>query len=602
MGVRTRSPVVAAVCALAVVLLVTVPPQSDATVAAQLAAAAGQVKVTARVESAVVSWRTRARAYRVQLRTPNRKWHTVVTTPRRQVRVSELQPDLRYRVRILGKRDGRWSRIARPSAWFVPRAAPSSPSPTPAPTPQPDPSQSPPEATTPSPWIEPGVTPPTQAIVSWVSPLGDDAAVGSEDSPLRTITEAWRRIPQGASLTAPHWIQVQPGTYSATEIPNYWEERHGTAANPIVVNAPNGGVTLSGDVNAFDVRYLTWRGIDIVRSGDTFHCERCSNIQIRDVRLAGGGSAHETVKINQSDHILIDGSDISGAYENAIDFVAVQYATISDNRIHHSEDWCAYVKGGSVGVVVQGNEIHDCGTGGFTAGQGTGFEFMVAPWLRYEAYAVSVIDNVIHDTYGAGLGVNGGANILMAYNTLYRVGARSHTVEFVHGSRSCDGDTATCRRHHDLGGWGNAGLDGQWIPSRRIAFVNNLVFNPPGVSSQWSHLQVADATDPPAGSNVPAPSLADDELVIRGNVFRNGTAEMDSGWSDDAEFWAANHVNDMTVDLVDPAGGDFRPVAGGHIATLVSVPIPTHAWVDSAVPSVEPPALDTARPPGARRP
>jgi hypothetical protein len=66
-----------------------------------------------------------------------------------------------------------------------------------------------------------------------------------------------------------------------------------------------------------------------------------------------------------------------------------------------------YEKGGSAYFQVEGNEFYDCGTGGFTAGQGTGFQFVVAPWLHYEAYNIKVINNIIHSTDGAGLGVNG---------------------------------------------------------------------------------------------------------------------------------------------------------------------------------------------------
>jgi hypothetical protein len=47
---------------------------------------------------------------------------------------------------------------------------------------------------------------------------------------------------------------------------------------------------------------------------------------------------------------------------------------------------------------------------------------MRTPWLHYEAYDIKVYNNVFHDIRGAGLSVSGGYNILMAYNTLYRVG------------------------------------------------------------------------------------------------------------------------------------------------------------------------------------
>lgn len=133
--------------------------------------------------------------------------------------------------------------------------------------------------------------------------------------------------------------------------------------------------------------------------------------------------------------------------------------------------------------LVAGNHIHDHGSTGFAAGQGTGFEFMEAPWLRYEAYDVKVrlqlaaapscswrqhrstgecpckaasaagvmvrvqpshpalqlINNVIRDIQGAGFGLWGCYDCLFAHNTLLRVGARSHLVDIKFGERSCDG-------------------------------------------------------------------------------------------------------------------------------------------------------------------
>lgn len=159
--------------------------------------------------------------------------------------------------------------------------------------------------------------------------------------------------------------------------------------------------------------------------------------------------AHDLVKVNQCQYMYIEDCDISGADDNAVDFVAVQYGHVHGNRIHNAQDWCMYTKGGfegsevwwypmgetthasDVGTVgdcnkhhrsnctwcdvwanwavrccvlwsfvapaggsayisVSENEFFDCGTGGFTAGQGTGLEFMVAPWLHYSAYAITV--------------------------------------------------------------------------------------------------------------------------------------------------------------------------------------------------------------------
>lgn len=114
--------------------------------------------------------------------------------------------------------------------------------------------------------------------------------------------------------------------------------------------------------------------------------------------------------------------------------------------------------------------------------QSTGFEFMTPPWLQYEAYDIKVgwrrwlpvaalanamarhtrvlllpahlasmplflphphpqfINNIIHDIEGAGFGVWGCYDCMLAYNTLVRVGSRSQVIEIVFGERSCDGE------------------------------------------------------------------------------------------------------------------------------------------------------------------
>jgi len=111
--------------------------------------------------------------------------------------------------------------------------------------------------------------------------------------------------------------------------------------------------------------------------------------------------------------VYIENCDVSGGWDNAIDFVAVQHGHVVGSRIHRAGDWAMYAKGGSAHLTIAGNEIFDAGTGGFTAGQGTGLEFMVAPYLTFEASDIRFVHNVVHDTQGAGFGVNGGSNILI---------------------------------------------------------------------------------------------------------------------------------------------------------------------------------------------
>ena len=437
----------------------------------------------------------------------------------------------------------------------------------------------------------------------WVDPLhGDNSWDGAtRATALRTITAAWQRIPAGVPLqSAGYRIRLVAGDYADSSFPVYWEDRQGTANYPIRIEAADGARTarLSGYINMANVDYVELRGLAVTNQGDVFHCEQCRHIVIDDTAMDGVRQAHETIKINQSQYITIENSDIQGSYENAIDFVAVQYATIRHNRIHGADDWCAYVKGGSAYISVEANTIYDCGTGGFTAGQGTGFEYMTSPWLHYEAYAVRVVNNVIHDTEGAGLGVNGGYDILFAYNTLYRVGARSHVLEVVHGGRSCDEDSLRCQDRHAQGGWGpiQVGGDAAPIPNRNVFIYNNLIVNPAGYQSQWQHLTVHGPLDPPAGLQVPSPALTDDNLHIVGNVIWNGPANHALGLGDDSGCQPANPtcneqqlrrdnaINTVEPHFVDVAALDFRLAHGADLPAPWPIPdFPT--WV-SLTPSV----------------
>lgn len=444
---------------------------------------------------------------------------------------------------------------------------------------------------------------------TWVDPVrGNDARAGStRATAVRTLAEAWRRIPQGKELTTGVRIVILPGRLTAAMVPNYLESRYGTAAAPIVIEAAGrrGSVTMAS-LNVFDTRYLTLRGVRIQASGgDGFHCEQCDHLTIDNSIIRGGsredGPVGDLLKVNQSQHVTITRSDVSGATDNAIDFVAVQYGSITGNRIHDAGDWCAYVKGGSAYIDVVGNEIYDCGTGGFTAGQGTGFQFMTAPWLQYEAYGVSVVNNLIHDTQGAGLGVNGGYDILMAHNTLTRVGQRSHVVEFVAGGRSCDGQPGDegrdrCAANLKAGGWGTTAVDSGEnfvrIPNRHVAFVNNLIVNPDGQGSQWQHFEIPGpyASAAQAASGAPNPARFDDDLVIAGNVIWNGPRNHPLGLGESTGCQASNPTCNEQQIRRDNAVNQVRPVltaagrpSASSAASLagIAVPIPALGWTDA---------------------
>jgi hypothetical protein len=74
--------------------------------------------------------------------------------------------------------------------------------------------------------------------------------------------------------------------------------------------------------------------------------------------------AHDLVKVNQCQYMYIEDCDISGADDNAVDFVAVQYGHVHGNRIHNAQDWCMYTKGASTAHCVS---VGAAGWGGWCA-------------------------------------------------------------------------------------------------------------------------------------------------------------------------------------------------------------------------------------------
>jgi hypothetical protein len=433
----------------------------------------------------------------------------------------------------------------------------------------------------------------------WVDPAGgsDTNAGTSRLAAFRTLTAAWNRVPINTPLTSGFRINLVAGTYPESAVPNYWESRHGTAAAPVILQAVDGaGTARLPNINMFDCQYVYMIGLHLsAGGGDVLHLEACEYILIRDTTIQGLGdinnynSPQEALKANQSQHLYIENSDISGGYDNAVDFVAVQYGHVVGSKIHRAVDWAMYAKGGSAYLTIAGNEFYDAGTGGFTAGQGTGFEFMSAPWLHYEAYDIQFVNNVVRNVEGAGIGVNGGYNILMAYNTLYDVGARSHVIEVVHGGRTCDGNTTQCAARLAQGGWGTSTTGGdEPIPDRNVYIYNNVIYNPDGNESQWQHFEIGAPRTPGSRSNIPSPSRTDVNLRIAGNLIWNGPASHPLGIADATladQVSRDNTINSVRPVFVDALNGDYRLASG--FAPPASVAIPSFSWSDApTVPAV----------------
>jgi len=430
---------------------------------------------------------------------------------------------------------------------------------------------------------------------------GNDANDGATpETALQSLDTAWQRIPRGETLTTGYRLNLSAGNYPDTLIPVYWESRYGTAQAPIIIQGTGMVETvLVANINVYDTHYIYFLDLTISYGSDAFHCELCQYLLIRNVKMVGAEpetyNAQETLKVNQSQYVYIEDSDISGAWNNALDFVSVQYGHILNNRIYNAGDWCGYVKGGSAYIRVEGNSFYDCDNGGFSTGEGTGFQYMTPPWIQYEAYFITIVNNTMVNTRGAGIGVQGGYNILVAYNTMYGIGERSHLIEVVYGSRSCDGQPGDegrerCAEYLALGGWGTEVIsDGEnyvRIPNKNVYIYNNIIIGSP---SQYNHFWI---TDPysgitQTGSGLPDVVVADENLQIRGNVISNGGEGFPFGIEGTgactdsnptcnlAQLNTDNTINSFIPDLAAPMEGVLNRRLDGNVCSATTYEIPT---------------------------
>ena len=352
---------------------------------------------------------------------------------------------------------------------------------------------------------------------------------------------------------------------------------------------------------------------------NVLHIENGDHILLRGLTLQGPqkclndncNDMQEVLKVNQSQYVYLEKSELSGSFQTGLDYFSVQHGHILANHIHHSGGRCAYVKGGSAYLRVEGNEFNNCVEAGFQAGEGSNLAFMREPWLHYEAYDIKVVNNILHDIRGAGLSVSGGYNILMAFNTLYKIGLEDEggrpwaLVQLIHGMRGCyaadefngsKGTQAQCQQLLDKGGWGTAALGddqaGEWIPNRNVYIFNNLFYNPAGSTTRYVQFVVNGPVKPPKQArNLPSPSRTDENLVIRNNFIwnkipgggelvgdNNGSGNLgcrkDNPACNEAQLAKDNFINQFEPQLRDPARGDFRLAAGGN---LLGIKINSHS-------------------------
>ena len=442
----------------------------------------------------------------------------------------------------------------------------------------------------------------------WVNPVnGNDGNSGATRAQaLRTVQAALSKTPRGVTFTATGYrILLTPGTYTDANFPHYVELRYGTAQLPLIVQAADGRntVTVTTYWNVYDCKYLYLLDVNIAPDPPEFaiHLERADHVLLRGGKFDGRKVAPQTVKINNSQYVYVEQCDIANSTGTTLDFVATRYGQVIGNRIHDGGNWNMFVKGGSAYFLIEANEFFNAPRGGFSAGQFTGFEYLDAPWVHYEAYDIKFVNNLIHDTTGCGMAVEGGYNILLAHNTLYRTGSENALIELLPGNRICTENTTACAQQQARGGWGTASTsDIHSLPNRNVFVYNNLIYNPAGVQSRWMHILVRGPMTNVAGSNLPSPATLDQNLQVRGNLIWNGPANHPLGIEDSAQgcqptnptcnatqLRADNTINAVEPQLANPISGDYLPRSNSNVLTARTFAIPDFSWNDApGVPSV----------------
>jgi Right handed beta helix region len=358
-----------------------------------------------------------------------------------------------------------------------------------------------------------------------VAPGDDQQRLGQDPRPDGTSTRGYR-------------IRLMPGSYPGQR--PFLDNRRGSRDFPIVIQSEAGGRTgrdatiIDGTIDIANSSFVYVLDLTVrprEYANDAIHLQNGDHLLLRGLAVSafdpgGRRNSHDLVKVNQVSHMFVEDSDFAGAADNSLDFVAVRCGHIIANDIHEADDWCAYAKGGSAYLRVEGNRFFRCDGGGFTAGQGSGFQFTEPPLIHYEAYDVKVVNNVVHDVGKVAFGAQGAYNVLIAFNTAFRAGQGYD--QFLSAERTCDPgeptDRARCDSRRTMGGWGPTSASPSdyivYIPNRHVFIYNNVLWNDQQPSDQ--HLRVPRPFANAPGFGAPTTVRSDDDLRLAGNVIANG--------------------------------------------------------------------------------
>ena len=192
----------------------------------------------------------------------------------------------------------------------------------------------------------------------WVDPVSghDDHGGLSAADALKTLRAAWALVP-AMTAAGGFRINILPGTLPFDESGhNYFADRQGSREAPVVVSAAGGPgtVVIEGGLNIARCRSLYLVDLTLAAGGDlpTFannvlHLEGCTDVLMRRLTVTGPDPAlhpdnydiQEALKANQCGGVYLEDSDVSGAYQTAVDLFSVQGGHVIGSRVHGAGEW-----------------------------------------------------------------------------------------------------------------------------------------------------------------------------------------------------------------------------------------------------------------------
>ncbi|MBX3472838.1 MAG: right-handed parallel beta-helix repeat-containing protein [Planctomycetes bacterium] len=257
----------------------------------------------------------------------------------------------------------------------------------------------------------------------FVATTGDDAAMGSKDAPLASLTRALALAKAGDTIT------LRAGTYAGGQtisLPDITVQSF--AGETATVKVPN-DVERQGNCLWATANDVAFKRLDI--EGGFYYVLKFElgvvGGLVEDCRVHGSG--RDCIKIAGADRITIRRCEIydSGLRDSSnaegIDNVNGDYMLVQDCYIHDIATCGVYPKGGSIGSIIERCFITRCNAAGISMAQSSGLQFYdkQANPEFYSCRDCIARNNIIVDIKGSGIDLEAALRPKVYNNTLVNV-------------------------------------------------------------------------------------------------------------------------------------------------------------------------------------